>query len=118
MLKQFKPNNKFNIDSMVNKKSTSILMLRNYPEELTIDESEEYPIFFSFDDEMRAIRTAKKIKGQMYTQVDTDTEGPDNVAYLKGHHIVNRTGWYIVVKKSNRHRNTNQKEKNYKKVKE
>ena len=66
-----------------------------YPESLTLDESEKYVWLYSGEDETEAYKIAKKRNGQVYTQVDV--EGEDGVVYLRGHHFVNRTGWYICI---------------------
>jgi len=67
-----------------------------YPEEMTIDESDRlFENFESFDDETKAAKFANKTNGQLYTQVDGDKDR----VYLRGHHFVNRTGWWIVVKR-------------------
>lgn len=68
------------------------------PEELTLSESEEYEWFGGFETYKEAKRIANKTGGTVYTQVDTDVK-PDFVTYLKGWHIVNGTGWFIVLRK-------------------
>lgn len=79
-----------------NKASTNkIKDAREYPEELTLDESEKYIWLYSGDDEAKAYRTSKKLHGQVYTQLNV--ENKDGRTYLRGHHFVNRTGWYICV---------------------
>lgn len=77
----------------------------DYPVELSIEDADKFAHFKGFEDEIEAIKYSKKTTGQMYTQVDCDCEydeskGMDNtVAYLRGHHVVNRTGYWIVVKR-------------------
>jgi hypothetical protein len=75
----------------------SVPIHKDYPEDLTMDQADEFSVFHSFDSEAAALKKAKKIDGQLYTQVDV--EGSEGVMYMRGHHLVNRTGWYIVVKK-------------------
>jgi len=70
---------------------------KGFPSVLSIDKADRCEKFKGFDDEMKAVRYSKKHGGQMYTQVDT--EGRDGTAYMRGHHIVNRTGYYVVVDK-------------------
>lgn len=65
-----------------------------YPDELTCDQMGRYKTFRIFQDARKADIYAKKIHGQIYTQVDGDTD----VVYSKGIHYVNRTGVYGVVK--------------------
>lgn len=71
-----------------------------YPEELTMNECEHYPLFKMFsdgdsykEDYENAVKFAKKKKGQVYTMVD----GDDNKTYyLKGLHYVNRFGFCVL----------------------
>lgn len=65
-----------------------------YPDELTCDQMCGYKVFKIFQDVRKAHGYSKKISGQIYTQVDGDTD----VVYSKGIHYVNRTGVYAVVK--------------------
>lgn len=78
------------------------------PDQLTWDEIDLYmhegPFvdFETFDDLATAEQFAASLeKGlsehetQIYTQVDSDTS--DELVYLRGKHIVNRTGKYIVI---------------------
>lgn len=81
---------RLNADSKLRANSTI-----EYPEELTLDESDNYVWLYSGDDEAKAYKIAKKLHGQVYTQVDAENE--DGRAYLRGYHLVNRTGWYICV---------------------
>jgi DNA-directed RNA polymerase subunit M/transcription elongation factor TFIIS len=94
------------------KRSTQ-LQLANLPESLTIDEFDnKVTDCQSFDDADEAKKCAEKTGGVIYTQVDTDPDCDacpkhntpqceddpcDNVAYEKGLHYVNRTGFYQVV---------------------
>ena len=52
-----------------------------YPESLTLDESEKYVWLYSGEDETEAYKIAKKRNGQVYTQVDVESE--DGVVYLR-----------------------------------
>ena len=71
-----------------------------YPEHLTENECEEYPVFKMFDDGdsykedyNNALDYAKEVNGQVYTMVD----GEDNhTHYLKGLHLVNRFGFCVL----------------------
>jgi len=45
--------------------------------------------------EARAEAFALRTEGQVYTQVDSDLS--DDCVYLKGWHLVNRTGVYAVI---------------------
>jgi len=73
---------------------------KGYPEVMSPSKADLYKKFRGFGNEQRAIRFSKRTGGQLYTQVDIP--GKEKVAYLRGHHLVNRTGWYIVVKRNNR----------------
>ena len=54
------------------------------------------PIFY---DLKKALKVRKKVKGILYTQVDTESSDPEKtVMYIKGNKLVNRTGMYAVVK--------------------
>lgn len=72
-------------------------ILNGYPDELSFDESDNYDIIYTGDNEIEAIQISEQKSGQMYTQVDAENE--DGGIYLRGHHIVNRTGIYIVARK-------------------
>ena len=63
---------------------------------LSLKQANDIKRFKGFDNELAANRYANKIKGQLYTQVDADNK--DTIAYLRGHHLVNRTGYWVVVK--------------------
>jgi hypothetical protein len=65
-----------------------------YPYELTFDQIECYKALRIFEDLKKASGYAGKTGGQIYTQVDGDTDR----IYSKGIHYVNRTGIYAVVK--------------------
>ena len=65
-----------------------------YPDELTFDQIECYKTLRIFEDLKKARRYSEKIKGQIYTQVDGDTDR----LYSKGIRFVNRTGIYAVIK--------------------
>ncbi|TET75436.1 MAG: hypothetical protein E3J56_00630 [Candidatus Aminicenantes bacterium] len=75
-------------------------MEKDYPEELTMYQSEKFPVFKRFDDSdsykkdyQKALAYAKKVHGQVYTMVD----GEDNKTYyLKGLHYVNRFGFCVL----------------------
>lgn len=58
-----------------------------------LDQIEDSPTFYSLKE---AIRNQAKFGGTIYTQVDSETD--DSVIYVKGIHIVNRTGIYAVVR--------------------
>ena len=77
--------------------SGEIPMLEGYPHTMTMDQSDAYLFWRSFNSIMKAYDFAISRGGQFYTQVDTD-DGEDRV-YSKGNHIVNRTGIWLVVKK-------------------
>jgi hypothetical protein len=63
------------------------------PDFLTREESDKYEWHYSGDNYNYARRVAREKKGVLYTQVDAE----DDVAYERGQHLVNRTGWYIVI---------------------
>ena len=65
-----------------------------YPDELTFDEIEAYPELKIYSSLGWAKKYAQKIGGQVYTQVDGDTDR----LYSKGIRYVNRTGIYAVIK--------------------
>ena len=65
-----------------------------YPDELTFDQIECYRTLRIFEDLKKAKRYSEKISGQIYTQVDGDTDR----LYSKGIRFVNRTGMYAVIK--------------------
>jgi hypothetical protein len=65
-----------------------------YPDEMTCDQMGRYKTFRIFQDIKKAYDYAEEIRGQIYTQVDGDTD----VVYSKGIRYVNRTGIYAVVK--------------------
>lgn len=65
-----------------------------YPDELTFDQIECYKALRIFEDLKKARGYAEKTSGQIYTQVDGDTDR----IYSKGIHYVNRTGMYAVIK--------------------
>lgn len=65
-----------------------------YLDELTCDQIECYRALRIFEDLKKARGHAEKIGGQIYTQVDGDTD----VVYSKGIRFVNRIGVYAVVK--------------------
>lgn len=65
-----------------------------YPDEMTCDQMAHYKTFEIFQDVKKAHDYAGRINGQIYTQVDGDTD----VVYSKGIRYVNRTGIYAVVK--------------------
>lgn len=79
-------------------------MPKQYPDELTLDEFDE--MFYTGKAKVRqfgldkeadvqdVLKYAKKIGGQIYTQVD----GEKDRMYSKGPRFVNRTGIYEVVK--------------------
>ena len=73
-----------------------------FKDELTENESEEFPVFKRFENEEsyhkeyeKALKFAnrKKKYRQVYTMVDT--EG-NKTAYLKGCHLVNRFGYCVL----------------------
>ena len=79
-------------------------MPKQYPDELTLDEFDE--MFYTGKAKVRqfgldkeadvqdVLKYARKIDGQIYTQVDGDKDR----MYSKGLRFVNRTGLYEVVK--------------------
>lgn len=71
-------------------------MAKKYPEVLSTYEVDDikWKRAEDFESLKRARAFAKKIKGQLYTQIDADVE----VVYVKGSAIVNRTGRWLVVK--------------------
>lgn len=69
--------------------------MSKYPEELTLSEADNFSYIKDFENFKKAEEHAKKVGGQVYTQIDNDYG--DRV-YVKGFRFVNRTGRYIVVK--------------------
>lgn len=76
-------------------------MTKTYPQRLGTVNSGQMGIWENFDggdsyeeDYQRAVKYAKKIKGEVYTVVDAPGT---RVSYIKGNHHVDRIG-YIVVK--------------------
>lgn len=70
------------------------------PETLTVEKSEEIKKQKTFENLGQALNFAKRIKGQLYTEVDfgeTASDGRD-WGYVKGNKLVNRTGRWLVVK--------------------
>lgn len=69
---------------------------KKYPETLSAYEIDDikWKIAKDFGSLKRARAYAKKISGQLYTQVDAGMER----VYVKGSAIVNRTGRWMVVK--------------------
>lgn len=65
-----------------------------YPDELTCDQIECYKTLRIFEDLKKAKKYSEKMKGHIYTQVDSD----GGILYSKGIRFVNRTGMYAVVK--------------------
>jgi len=70
-----------------------------YPEELTERQSEDYE-FKAFNDSdsykldyEKAVKYAKRTKGQLYTMVDGEN---NKTFYLKGLHYVNRFGFCVL----------------------
>ena len=75
------------------------MIKEKYPEELTERESENYE-FKRFDDSdsykedyAKALKYAKRTKGQVYTMVDGEN---NKTYYLKGLHWVNRFGFCVL----------------------
>ena len=74
---------------------------KDYPEELTERQSEyfDYKAFNDGDsykeDYEKAVKYAKKTKGQVYTMVDGEN---NKTHYLKGLHYVNRFGFCVLKK--------------------
>ena len=67
----------------------------DYPEELTISEADiEFDEMFVTEDRIQAGEHANKTGGQLYTQIQDMT-----TAFLRGFHVVNSTGRYLVVKR-------------------
>lgn len=64
-----------------------------YPDEMTCDQMGRYKNFEIFQDVKKAVRYAKNVNGQIYTQVD----GDGDILYSKGIRFVNRTGRYAVI---------------------
>jgi hypothetical protein len=56
-------------------------------EQYTTDELPDEAVIFD------SLVEAKMAEGVLYTQVDAD----DDVVYVKGNHLVNRTGVYAVI---------------------
>ena len=67
---------------------------KRYPDELTCYEIDAYPGLRIYSSLTWAKKYANKIRGQIYTQVDGDTDR----IYSKGIRFVNRTGIYAVIK--------------------
>jgi hypothetical protein len=73
---------------------------QNMPDELSLEESDNYDwIGIGYASYEKAKKVADEKGGIVYTQVDTDRK-PHYVAYVKGWAFVNRTGWYIVIRKT------------------
>jgi len=79
---------------------------KDFPELLSEEESDRLDNFRTFvdakDNRAAALEFAKKVRGIVYTQIDTDSPPPDEhtpapIAYDRGLHLVNRTGVYAVV---------------------
>jgi len=74
----------------------------DFPDVLSIEETYELPYFKTFsdgdanDNARDAHEFAKKVDGVVFTQVDADAPFPNDIVYLKGFHLVNRTGIYAV----------------------
>jgi hypothetical protein len=74
----------------------------DFPNVLSIEETFDLPYFRTFsdgdadDNAMGACKFAKRVDGVVYTQVDADAPFPNDIVYLKGFHLVNRTGIYAV----------------------
>ena len=76
------------------------MVKEKYPEELTMEESDQYPYFERFDDAdsykqdyENAVKFAKENNGQVYTMVDGEN---NKTYYLKGLHYVNRFGFCVL----------------------
>jgi hypothetical protein len=71
-----------------------------YPEEMTVTHADRFPVFKSFEDLSKALAYEKKHGGKLYTQIDIEGKAEDgnDIVYLRGSHLVNRTGLWIVVK--------------------
>lgn len=65
-----------------------------YPDEMTYDQMGCYKTLRIFQDVKKAMKYSEKVQGQIYTQVDGNTD----VVYSKGIYYVNRTGIYAVIK--------------------
>ena len=66
------------------------------PEHLSSADSDRYEWAYYGDDRDNAYRAAAKTSGQVYTQID-DADDPVGISYERGYHLVNRTGYYIVI---------------------
>lgn len=71
--------------------------------EFDLDTGGEWQDYETFDNLDTANQFADALKNslseyetQIYTQVDVEGEGENSYAYLKGLHLVNRTGVYLV----------------------
>jgi hypothetical protein len=74
-------------------------MVKKYPKTLTMNQLDKYSFSPIFYDLKKALKVRKKVKGILYTQVDTESSDPEKtVMYIKGNKLVNRTGMYAVVK--------------------
>jgi len=67
---------------------------KHYARELTPEQVDEFSNVKDFEDLTKALVYLKRHGGQLYTQVDADGDR----AYLRGRHVVNRTGRWIVIK--------------------
>ena len=72
-----------------------------YPEELTIEQVENYPLCVQFcegdaykSDLQEAQTYAKKVEGEIYTMVDGDLT--NEIFYVKGIHYINRIGYAVL----------------------
>lgn len=78
------------------------LKLGDFPDALTLEEADELPNFRTFTEKdargnaLDAHEFARKVNGVAYTQVDWDAPYPNDRGYVKGFHLVNRTGVYAV----------------------
>ena len=67
---------------------------KKLPEVLTFSQVDDLMNVEGFQSLKKAQAYAKKVKGQLYTQVDS---GMDR-EYVRGNELVNRTGEWIVIK--------------------
>lgn len=72
---------------------------KKYPDILTMNQLDRYSFSPIFYDLKKALKVKKKVRGILYTQIDTESNDPEKtVIYIKGNKLINRTGVYAVLK--------------------
>lgn len=67
-----------------------------WPDDVSSGKWDYISVLLEDDAMSKAINKAQEIGGQIYTQVDTDGNAKDTMAYSRGLRYVNRTGVYLV----------------------